>query len=55
MNGYIEAGYVIGIGGVGAYALGLAVRVRRLEQTLAGRRGAAPLGPPARPGRPEVP
>ncbi len=51
MNGYIEAGYVVGIGGVGSYAAMLLMRLRRAERleamrhrALAAREDASPQG-----------
>lgn len=34
MNGYIEAGYVVALGGVGGYGAVVAARRRRLEKVL---------------------
>ena len=55
MNGFIEAGYVVGIGGVGAYALGLAIRVRHLEKLLVKHPVRAHSEAPAPPSHPGVP
>ena len=34
MNGYIEAGYVVALAGVGGYGAAVAARRRRLEKVL---------------------
>lgn len=35
MNGYVEAGYSVGLGGLAVYATSLAMRVRASRQRLA--------------------
>ena len=57
MNGYIEAGYVVGIGGTAAYWALLWARLRRAEAFVSRRGGEAARGGrpgPADPSRAEA-